>query len=347
MKKTWKAVSVSKYFTPIRGHEGNMAGLESGNVPLVSARNVNNGLKTFVSNPSKIVEGNVISLNNDGDGGAGLAYYQPFSMALDTHVTALVPHDELNANTQLYTACCLSGLHEFFGHGRSISNARVRRIKFMLPIAEDGLPDWEYMSSVINDLRERLLIRYKEYAARRISELEYKEIPNLDEIEWQPFAIEDIFTISPGKRLEKRNMGHGQRPFIGASDSNNGVTSFVNNKNESLDSNVLGINYNGSVCEAFYHPYECIFSDDVKRLHLKHKADSEALLLFMGVAIRQQKVKYQYAYKFNEQRMKRQAIMLPVSNDGTPDYNYMEQYATNMMLCKYKQYLTYMGCIET
>ena len=54
-------------------------------------------------------------------------------------------------------------------------------------------------------------------------------------------------------RLEKKN---GNRP-----------RKEVSNTNNSLDRNVLGVNYNGSVVENFYHPYEAIFSDDVKRIH--------------------------------------------------------------------------------
>ena len=165
----------------------------------------------------------------------------------------------------------------------------------------------------------------------------------LDDRDWKSFTIEDVFSISPGKRLEKRNMTAGARPFIGASDSNNGVTAFVSNSNESLDRNVLGINYNGSVCEAFYHPYECVFSDDVKRLHLKHWDDNKLVLLFMGLAIHKQKRKYEYAYKFNEQRMKRQFIMLPVTEDGEPDYQFMEDYVRELMDRKRKQYLDYLG----
>ena len=64
-------------------------------------------------------------------------------------------------------------------------------------------------------------------------------------------------------------MQSGTKPFIGASDSNNGVTAFVGNTNASEDRNVLGVNYNGSVVENFYHPYTCIFSDDVKRFVLR------------------------------------------------------------------------------
>ncbi len=163
----------------------------------------------------------------------------------------------------------------------------------------------------------------------------------LDDREWDVFTVEDIFDIYPGKRLEKRNMIAGDRPFIGASDSNNGLTAYCGNINESLDKNVLGINYNGSVCEAFYHAYECIFSDDVKRFHLKHHDDNKLVLLFMGVVIRQQKVKYQYAYKFNEQRMRRQVIMLPVTDARRPDYQFMEDYVRELLDVKQKQYRTY------
>ena len=163
----------------------------------------------------------------------------------------------------------------------------------------------------------------------------------LDDREWKNFKIEEIFRISPGKRSEKRNMIAGNRPFIGASDSSNGVTGFCGNLNESIDRNVLGINYNGSVCEAFYHGYECVFSDDVKRLHLKNHVDNKYVLLFLSTIIRQQKSKYQYAYKFNEQRMKRQSIMIPITEQGEPDYQFMEDYIRELMERKRKQYVQY------
>lgn len=160
-------------------------------------------------------------------------------------------------------------------------------------------------------------------------------------MEWKPITIDEVFTIEPGKRLEKRNMTDGARPFIGASDSNNGVTAFVGNTNESLDHNVLGINYNGSICEAFYHPYECVFTDDVKRLHLRDVQDNRDLLLFVGRCIRQQKRKYEYAYKFNEQRMKRQSIVFPADDDGSPDWEYMSSYTEAMRQSLLERYMSY------
>lgn len=145
--------------------------------------------------------------------------------------------------------------------------------------------------------------------------------------EWKAFCICDIFVIRPGKRLTKSNMQAGDKPFIGASDSNNGVTAFVKNTNTSEDKNVLGVNYNGSVVENFYHPYTCIFSDDVKRFEVKERIGNEYLYMFVKTVILQQKRKYAYGYKFNEERMRKQMIMLPIDENGTPDWNYMEQYA--------------------
>ena len=40
--------------------------------------------------------------------------------------------------------------------------------------------------------------------------------------------------------------------------------------------------------------------------------------------------------------MLRQKLMIPVKDNGKADYEYMEQYAKNMMLKKYKQYLSFL-----
>ncbi len=164
---------------------------------------------------------------------------------------------------------------------------------------------------------------------------------HLNEIKWDAFDVCNVFSISAGVRLTKNDMRTGNIPFIGATDSNNGITEFVSNINASKDSNVLGVNYNGSVVENFYHPYEAVFSDDVKRLHLLNHEDNRYLLLFMKSVILKQKVKYQYGYKFNGERMKKQKIMLPVDENGQPDYAFMEEYMKSVeerLLMQYKNH---------
>ena len=169
-----------------------------------------------------------------------------------------------------------------------------------------------------------------------------KMMKNLDKKEWAEFSLNEIFTVDAGKRLENRNKIPGKHPFIGATDNGNGVTGFVGNENSSKDKNVLGVNYNGAPCIAFYHPYECVFTDDVKRLHLINHADTSDILLYFISIFAQQRTKYTYGYKFKEQRMYRQKLMLPVTDSGEPDYEYMSEYIQEnrkAMLAKYRAYV--------
>lgn len=152
-----------------------------------------------------------------------------------------------------------------------------------------------------------------------------------------------MFTILPGKRLRKEDMIPGNIPFVGASDSNNGVTAFISGTNTSEDSNVLGVNYDGSIAESFYHPYTCLFSDSVKRFHLRGDNDNKYIYLFMKAAIRQQKVKYSYGYKFNDARMQEQQIMLPVDDSGNPDWAFMEGYMRRKERAMIERYISWVN----
>jgi len=163
----------------------------------------------------------------------------------------------------------------------------------------------------------------------------------INNIKWLPFVLDEIFMIKAGKRLVKSEMKAGYIPFVGASEFNNGITEFISNKNASLDRNVLGVNYNGSVVNSFYHPYQAVFSDDVKRLSFRNGKESKFSYLFVKTAILRQKCKYEYGYKFNEQRMKKQRILLPANTQDEPDYSYMEQYVQNMEYQKLKKYQAY------
>lgn len=335
MKKTeeikWKDFQLLDLFTYKKGNQKNMNALPEGETPLVSAKKIENGYKGFYKvNAKEVFEGNCITLNNDGDGGAGLSFYQPSSFALDTHVTALYPIDIISKRAMLFIACCISKQSILFGHGHSINASRLRHLTIMLPCDNSMVkPNYSYMEEFMRKIEKGQLKRYKKYLNKKKTNLQ-NEDNNRHRKKWKEFAIENIFDIKAGVRLTKQDMIEGNKPFIGSTDSNNGVTAFCGNTNASEDKNVLGVNYNGSVVENFYHPYCSLFSDDVKRFHLRHHEDNKYVLLFLKNSILQQQKKFRYGYKFNEPRMKKQPIMLPVNEDDTPDYKYMETCMRNV-----------------
>lgn len=161
-EKEWKEFDLKEIFLFEKGNQNNMTSLLSGNFPLVSAKKEDNGYKGFVTpNNKKQFLGNCLTLNNDGDGGAGISYFQPYNFLLDSHVTALYPKAQLSKNILLFISRCITNQRKKFGHGYSINNSRLKAFKFMLPYnIHNEQPDYEYMENYIKYLQFKKLKNY-------------------------------------------------------------------------------------------------------------------------------------------------------------------------------------------
>lgn len=307
-------------------------GLE-GNIPYVTRSESNNGIDSFIGQQPNFPmdEANVITIGLDTQ----TVFYQssPFYTGQNIQV---VRHPNLNKYNALFVIRAISVLVKKFSWGSyGATLTRLRKGKIFLPIQADGTPDWAFMSDFMKKIEQDTLSKALEFFKLRKSKQMLTGGGKM-----KHFFMEDILYIANGVRLTKADMATGKRPFVGASESNNGVTTFVANINGSLDQGVLGVNYNGSVGFSFYHPYEALFSDDVKRVRWKNRAaNNQYTLLYLSAAIAQQRGKYAYGYKFNAQRMKRQIIMLPAKADGAPDYAYMEQ---TMRAMEFEVLMTYL-----
>ena len=339
-EKQWDEFVLDDIFTVGAGKRLETRNKVEGMRPFIGATDNGNGVTGFVGNDNASKDSNVLGVNYDG--APCVAFYHPYECIFTDSVKRLhLKNQEDNKFVLLFFTSIFAMQRVKYSYGYKFKEKRMHRQKLMLPVDDKGKPDYAYMTHYSTEKRGGMLMRYKNFIAGQLSQLEHKDIPALDEKKWDEFVLDDIFTTGAGKRLETRNKVEGMRPFIGATDNGNGVTGFVGNDNASKDSNVLGVNYDGAPCVAFYHPYECIFTDSVKRLHLKNQEDNKFVLLFFTSIFAMQRVKYSYGYKFKEKRMHRQKLMLPVDDKGKPDYEYMEQYIKNMMLHKYEQYLAF------
>ena len=336
--REWRPFFLTELFPQIqRGKRLKTENHVPGKTPYVSSSALNNGVDNFISNTEKVrIFSDCISLANSGS--VGSSFYEPFPFVASDHITHL-KNEKYNKYHYLFIASILNRLSQKYNFNREINDNRISREKIMLPVDVAGNLDLDFMEQYIKERESQLIQKYKDFIGKNIQS--GGVLTDLKLVKWKAFYINEIFSISAGKRLTKADMDSGRIPFIGATDSNNGITNWIATPNSSFDKNVLGVNYNGSVVENFYHPYGCIFSDDVKRLHLREHADNKYILLFFKTVILQQKVKYTYGYKFNGQRMERQKILLPVNEEGRPDYEFMEQYGKQIMLQKYQQYLNY------
>ena len=160
----WKEFYLTKFFDIKRGNQNNMSECLNGDIPLVSAKKVDNGYKAFISdNRKEMFEGNILTLNNDGDGGVGIAYFQPHHMALDTHVTALIPKVSIDKYSLLFFARIITNQRDKFSHGYSINNSRLQKQKILLPIDKNRKPHWDYMSQFMKKIESENLPKVLEY----------------------------------------------------------------------------------------------------------------------------------------------------------------------------------------
>ena len=166
--REWSEFVLTDFFNPIKGNQNNMASLIDGELPLISAKKGDNGVKAFVSpNKKSLFPQHCITLNLDGDGGAGLAFYQEYSFALDSHVVALYPKFSLDKFCLLFIARSISAQRSRFGHGRAINKSKLNHFLLMLPIQADGMPDWEFMSAFMKKVEQDTLSKALLYFSLR------------------------------------------------------------------------------------------------------------------------------------------------------------------------------------
>ena len=138
----------------------------------------------------------------------------------------------------------------------------------------------------------------------------------INNTEWKEFNFTDIFEIKNGfynKKPEQED--NGNIPFIGATDSNNGVTEFytVENINKSsktgdknnvdiskklFSGNCICVTNNGSVGYAYYQKSKFTCSHDVNPLYLKNYKLNKELAMFLIAAIEKQRVCFTYSRKW-------------------------------------------------
>ena len=327
-KIAWRDFYLSDFFNFDKGNQNNMASLTTGNIPLVSARKVDNGLKDFVApNNKKLFDGGIITLNVDGDGGAGIAYYQPYKMALDSHVAALIPKITLNKYQLIFIAVCITKQRDRFGHGYSINSDRIKSFKLMLPVTENGeLPDWQFMNDFQRAKEEEIL---KPTIERLCKQMIINEISGGGKSlgsNWKVFFFTDVFTeIQRGKRLKKADHIDGSTPYVSSTSIKNGIDGFIGNESSvRIFDNCLTLANSGSVGFAFFHQYEFVASDHVTKL--KRDGLDKYAYLFMIPLVSRLREKYSFNREIKDERIKREKLILPVNERGEIDFEFMSTF---------------------
>lgn len=150
---------------------------------------------------------------------------------------------------------------------------------------------------------------------------------------WKWFKYSEIFDVQKGKRLTKADMIIGEIPYIGAIDSNNGVSAHISNNEHLHSANTISVSYNGSIAEAYYQTEPFWATDDVNVLYPKFDLNIN-IALFLTTIINREKYRFNYGRKWDKELMKSSKIKLPIDNNGKPDWQWIENYVKETLIPK-------------
>ena len=153
----------------------------------------------------------------------------------------------------------------------------------------------------------------------------------MDTSTWKWFRYDEIFDIRKGKRLTKENMTEGSIRYIGAIDSNNGLSAYIGNDSQLHQGNTISVSYNGSIGFAFYQEKEFWATDDVNVLYPKFLLN-RYIAMFLCHLIEREQYRFCYGRKWDLEAMNKSKIKLPITQEGTPDWKYMEDFVKDQII---------------
>lgn len=148
----WKWFSLGDLFTFEKGERLTKLDRISGDIPLITAGENNNGIAEFISledfkDKKKIFE-NKITIDMFFN-----VFYHDYKYFSDDNIHTLIPIKfELNKHNSLFLVTVLSKLKYKYAYGRQVRLMGLPFEKIQLPVDKNGNPDWKFMEDYIKSL---------------------------------------------------------------------------------------------------------------------------------------------------------------------------------------------------
>jgi hypothetical protein len=147
----WKEFKIKQLFDICgKGKDTIKKNSDESEWPCINAKKNNNGIGGFKNNPKKLFDGGKITVVCQGDGGAGMTYYQENKFCATSSVQILKPKYPFNKEIGIFISkLCSLKWKPIYSHGKSITNNILLNETIKLPTTNCGNPDWEFMTKYI------------------------------------------------------------------------------------------------------------------------------------------------------------------------------------------------------
>ncbi len=281
--------------------------LDSGDIPLISCGDTNNGLVGFFDIPEENIYEDKITVAYNGT--PLLTKYHPYRFGAKDDVGVLIPKQPMATETSLYIAALIRNKMWRFSFGRKCFRSKLGTVEIDIPGDDkDGT------------------LKIDENAIRNVWSKEIKGfIPEKKEIKdgiavkkWGEFNITSIFSTSRGDFHSLQKLDEGDLPTVSRVSTDNGIAGYYAKPDDAKIYPSGMITVSTVSADAFVQLHPFIATDNVI-LCVPKIPLAEHTLFFIASMINYQKWRYSYGRQCYKRKFEQINIYLPIKDEDIID----------------------------
>lgn len=240
---------------------------------------------------------------------------------------SMLYNDNLNDLRALFICSVIRNTAQKFGYSDLLNSKNLRTLNLKLPATPDGQPDWGYMESYIKAVMEE-------------SEKSLENLKKADDTKhlidvsgWGEFRVGDLFNVSRPIARSSQKYEKGDMAFVASGCFNNGVTDYLEPKDENDydEGNCLTVSPVDGY--TFYQKNRFLGRGGAGSsiIILRNNMLNELRGKYLSTVIRFACKAWDYANMGNKDKLADTMISLPIDANGEPDWQYMEDYVKQIM----------------
>ena len=307
-------------------------------LPLVNAKHGDNGIM-FYGKPSVFEsETMTIDIVQNGAVATGDVYPQPFRTGVlwDAYLIKAIQWQDTEASLLYMAAAIQKTIKLKFSYEKKATWERVKEESIFLPTKKNGKIDFDYIESRIRELEESRIRELEAYLIAAgfedcvLTQSECDALRRIQKhtISLKEYKIGDIFDDATGRDIIIRDTKEGTVPLISHQHDNNGISRYIapiEGRRIFSYKDTLSLADRG-VFLATTQNHNFHIGTRVKALTFKDGEKSESVRLFFVVAINKLQIMFSEYLTNATDSLPSLNIMLPVADDGTIDFEFMDTY---------------------